>query len=353
MSPRTTYERGCKLVDRLKRSDIKPGESGQALAIVIIVIFLLLAFSVSIANQSNQQAPIAQQSVQSRLALQAAQAGLADYQDFISANPENAASFCSYSTFGSCAKQSTTVTSITGSCASSLTAGTTAEVCVGATTGFTTSAIISVTSSAGQQSMTCTGTSASPVAFTGCSGGTGTLTTGYTVTQYELPGGVDPAFQNSFTTSSSCSTNTASSGWATATVSSLGNQNAAYQYVVNSSALEGSSSGGEVYVYATGRAGISGVYVCKSVQASFWVQLTQPGVPQTVATNDSYTSIDIPSSCQSSCTTSTATITVAGGSGGNGGTGAGGTGGSRRGRRRDSSDLPDPDGQFALERHGL
>ena len=98
---------------------------------------------------------------------------------------------------------------------------------------------------------------------------------------------------------------------------------------MNSSALEAGASGGEVYVYATGRAGISGNYVCRSVQASFWVQLTQPGVPQTVATNDSYTSIDVPSSCQSgSCTTTTATITVAGGSGGNGGTGNDGTGGT-------------------------
>jgi hypothetical protein len=117
--------------------------------------------------------------------------------------------------------------------------------------------------------VTCTGISASPVSFTGCTGGTGTMSTGFTVTQYELPGGIDPAFQNAFSTTPSCSASTGSTGWATATVSSLGNQNAAYQYIVNSAALEGSSSGGEVFVYATGRAGISGHYVCRSVQASF------------------------------------------------------------------------------------
>ena len=73
--------------------------AGQALAIVVIVMMLLIGFSVSLANQSNDQAPVAQQSVMHRLALQAAQAGIADYQDFIDESPLNAASFCSYSTF--------------------------------------------------------------------------------------------------------------------------------------------------------------------------------------------------------------------------------------------------------------
>ncbi len=311
------------MINRLRRCATSREESGQALAIVMIVIFLLLAFSVSLANQSNEQAPIAAQSVLARLAMQAAQAGLADYQDFISANPENAASFCSSTTFTACTGESTTIAS--GSNGVALPSAT---IDVGSTSSFSISAIISVSSSAGQQSVTCTGTSTSPVGFTGCSGGTGTLATGSTVTQYELPGGVDPAFQNAFTTSGLCSGNTASSGWATASITSLGGQNAAYQYLVNSSALEGGASGGEVDVYATGRAGVSGNYVCRSVQASFFVQMTQPGVPQTVATNDSYSSIDVPSSCQSSCTTTTATITVAGASGGSGGTGASGTGGS-------------------------
>ena len=327
MRPDSAKNRGHKMMDRLRRSALRRDESGQALAIVIIVIVLLIGFSVSLANQSNQQAPIAEQSVLARLAMQAAQAGLADYQDFISSNPGNAASFCSYSTFNSCAEQSTTVAS--GSNNVTLPS---AAIDVASTANFNTSAIISVASGAGQQSVTCTGTSASPISFTGCTGGTGTLSTGFTVTQYELPGGVDPAFQNAFTTSPTCSANTGTTGWATATVSSLGNQNAAYQYIVNSAALEGSSSGGEVLVYVTGRAGISGQYVCRSVQASFWVQLTQPGVPQTVATNDSYTAVDVPAGCQgTSCTTTTATITVAGGSGGNGGignSGVGGTGGS-------------------------
>ena len=188
-------QRGQKMIDRLRRSVSRHDESGQALAIVIIVIMLLVGFSVSISNQSNEQAPIAEQSVLARLAMQAAQAGLADYQDFISANAENAASFCSYTTFTSCASQSTTTDN-----GSTVTLPS-ATITVNSISGFTTSALISVSSSTGQQSVTCTGTSSSPTEFTGCSGGTGTLTSGATVTQYELPGGIDPAFQNAFTTS--------------------------------------------------------------------------------------------------------------------------------------------------------
>ena len=273
--------------------------------IVLVVIVLLVGFSVSLANQSNEQAPIAEQSVLARLALQAAHAGLADYQDFISANPANAVAFCSNIAF-TCHPEGTTFSGTTGV---SLPAST---IDVTSTTGFNTSAIITISSSAGAQEVTCTGTQTSPTAFTGCTGGIGTLTNPTsTVTQYELPGGLDPAFASAFTANASCSSSTVSSGWATATISSMGGTKAAYQYVVNSSALQANSSGGEVYVYATGRAGISGKYVCESLQASFWVQLTEPGIPQTVATNNSYSSIEVPSSCQTSCTTTTATVTVA------------------------------------------
>jgi Tfp pilus assembly protein PilX len=139
--------RGVKRVrNTIHRLVAKRDESGQALAIVVIVIVLLVGFSVSLANQSNQQAPIAEQSVLARLAMQAAQVGLADYQDFISANPENASSFCSYTTFTSCTSQSTTVAS--GSNGVSLPSTT---VDVASTSGFSTSAIISVTSSTAAQ----------------------------------------------------------------------------------------------------------------------------------------------------------------------------------------------------------
>jgi hypothetical protein len=54
---------------------------------------------------------------------------------------------------------------------------------VASTAGFAPSVPMHVTSSNGPQTVTCTGVSASPVAFTGCSGGTGTLSTGGAVSQ--------------------------------------------------------------------------------------------------------------------------------------------------------------------------
>ena len=51
-----------------------------------------------------------------------------------------------------------------------------ATINVASTTGFPSSGTIRVTTSAGVQSVSCTGTT--PTSFTGCSGGTGTMTTG-------------------------------------------------------------------------------------------------------------------------------------------------------------------------------
>ncbi len=304
-----------------RRASIRD-EGGQALAIVIIVMVLLIGFSVALANQSEQQAPVSGQSELGRLALQAAQAGLADYQDFISANPLNAGSFCSYSTF-SCHQQATTVSS--GSVPGTIT--------VGSTTGFNISYLISVTTSSGSQmSVTCTGSTATT--FTGCTGNaTTSILAGSAALQDETPGGEDPAFVSSFTATPSCTANTTSNQWATATVSNVGGTQAAYQYVVNSSALYSSTSGstpsgGEVYVYSTGRAGHKGDYECESVQGSFWVQLAEPGQAQTVVTDDNYTAIDVPSgSCGAACSSTTVTFTVSGAQGGDGGTGFEGTGG--------------------------
>jgi mucin-19 len=304
-----------------RRAPGHPGQEGQALAIVVIVMMLLIALSVSLANQSNAQAPMAEQTVLQRLALQAAQAGLADYQNFISESPLNASSFCSYSTF-SCNQLSTDVVSGTIPGTITTSGGSNAP------TAFELSGLISVTTSGGSQmSVSCTGSTSTT--FTGCSGGTTSLLANSYATQFELPGDGDPAFASSFTTGSSCEASTVTNGWADATVSSNTSIQAAYQYVVNSTALYSNTSGGIVKVYSTGRAGTSGRYVCSAVQGSFWVQLAEPGVPQTVPTADSYSSVVVPSaSCSPSCTTTTATFTVWGASGGNGGTGFSGTGGS-------------------------
>ncbi len=314
--------RAEKILRTLWRRVSRRDEGGQALAIVIVVIVLLTGFSVALANQSDEQAPISTQSVLGRLALQAAQAGLADYQDFISANPLNAGSFCSNSTF-SCHQQSTTVTS--GSVPGTIT--------VGSTTGFNLSYLISVTTTSGSQmSVSCTGSTTTT--FTGCTGNeTTSILASSAALQDETPGGEDPAFVSAFTATPSCTANTTSNQWSTATVSNVAGTQAAYQYVVNSSALYSSTSGstpsgGEVYVYATGRAGHSGDYRCASVQGSFWVQLAEPGQAQTVVTDDNYTAIDVPSgSCGANCSSTTVTFTVSGAQGGNGGTGFLGTGG--------------------------
>ncbi len=300
---------------------IRRDETGQALAIVVIVMMLLIGFSVSLANQSNDQAPVAQQSVMQRLALQAAQAGIADYQDFIDESPLNASSFCSYSTF-SCNQLSTNVSSGTIPGTITTAGGTNAP------TAFNLADLILVTTSAGSQmSVSCTGSTTN--SFTGCTGGSASLLTSSYATQFEVPGDGDPAFASSFTSTSSCQSNTITNGWADATVSSITNIQAAYQYVVDSTALYSNSSGGIVKVYATGRAGISGHYVCSAVQASFWVQLAEPGEPQTIPTDDAYSSVVAPTAtCSPTCTTTTATFTVWGASGGNGGTGYSGTGGS-------------------------
>ncbi len=63
------------------------------------------------------------------------------------------------------------------------TLGASQAIDVASTTGFRGgSETIGVVSSAGMQTVTCTGTSGSPVSFTGCTGGTGTLATGNLVT---------------------------------------------------------------------------------------------------------------------------------------------------------------------------
>jgi len=147
-----------------------------------------------------------------------------------------------------------------------------------------------------------------------------------------VPGStVDPAFAAAFPTGS-CQSSTSTSGWTQATVSTSSLLSAQYQYVVNSSSLQGNASGGNVVVYATGRAGRSGNWTCRTVKSSIWVQVAQKGVNQNVPTNNTYTSVNTPTGCTTTCTVTTATITVGGGSGGQGDDwpfgGAGGNGGN-------------------------
>ena len=230
-------------------------EDGQALIVVILIIGLLILLTTVLVNQSIESDPIASQAVLTRLASQAAAAGVADYQNFISQNSANAAKYCSDGTFNTAGD----------SCGSAQYPGATA---------------------AGAN--------------------------------------LDPAFVDTLAGSSPSSCNTASGTWASATqsisVSSLQSQ---YQYVVDSSALQTNGLAGTVKVYVTGRAGTSANRVCRSVQASIWVQNSQAYQPQSVPINTTYSNVNVPSSCQTTCTLTTATITAAGGSGGNGGTGLG------------------------------
>ena len=91
-----------------------------------------------------------------------------------------------------------------------------------------------------------------------------------------------------------------------------------YQFVVDSSALQNSAPGGTVFVYATGRAGTSGKYVCQSAKASLWVQTISSAVSQSIPVSNSWGNIVTPGA-----STSTVVVTFAGGAGGPGGNGAG------------------------------
>ena len=146
-----------------------------------------------------------------------------------------------------------------------------------------------------------------------------------------VPGStIDPAFVASFP-SGSCNSSKSSTGWTQATISTDSGITGQYQYVVNSSQLQGNATGGNVFVYATGRAGVSGRWQCQTVKSSVWVQISQKGVAQSLTTNNTYTSVNTPVGCTGTCTVTTATITAAGGSGGEGNNwpfgGAGGSGG--------------------------
>ena len=235
----------------LRRRIAAHREDGQALIIVIVIIALLMALTTVLVDQSVQSDPLASQAVLTRLATQAANAGVADYQNFISQNPANAALYCSAGTFSDCG---------------------TAKY-----PGATSSAV-----------------------------------------------NIDPAFVNTLAGTGSGSCNTTSGTWATATQSvSVSTLQSQYQYVVDSGSLQTNGLAGTVNVYVTGRAGTTNNRVCRSVQASIWVQNSQAFVPQSVPISNTYTNVNVPSSCQTSCTLTTATITAAGGSGGNGGTGLG------------------------------
>ena len=77
-------------------------EDGQALIVVILVIGLLILLTTVLVNQSVESDPIASQAVLTKLAGQAAAAGVADYQNFISQNTANASKYCSKGTFSAC-----------------------------------------------------------------------------------------------------------------------------------------------------------------------------------------------------------------------------------------------------------
>lgn len=214
------------------------GEAGQtALMVVLGVVVILGALSTALFAQVSAESPVVSQSVNVKVALVAAQAGITDYQDHLAANPSYGSSYCS-------------------------------------NTG----------------TWNCWG---------------------------KQPDKLNPAFVSTFTPS--CQTSAAGAlGWETMSASPSGGVTSSYQYVVDSSVLGGSpTNSGMVYVYATGRAGTSGHYVCQSVQASFFVQ--RPTLADQVSTSEAspaWTNIRSTGS-----TSEEARISMAGGSGGPGGNG--------------------------------
>ncbi|MDA8357473.1 MAG: hypothetical protein M0Z95_14535 [Actinomycetota bacterium] len=116
-----------------------------------------------------------------------------------------------------------------------------------------------------------------------------------------------------------CATSKATTpGWTEVTSPTTG-ITSGYQYLVNS-AKATASAGGTVYVYVTGRAGLSGRYTCASKAVSIAVYPPSETSAVSVAATSSWTSVPLPPPAVTHPKV-TFSATMYGGSGGTGGTG--------------------------------
>jgi len=125
----------------------------------------------------------------------------------------------------------------------------------------------------------------------------------------------------------SCGTSSSTTpGWA-ALPGVTGAPSVEYQFVVDSHVLENSDSSGVIYVYATGRAGVSGRYVCATVQTAFDIEAPTVGAEQSVPMTPSqgWTGVHFPSG--STTLVTTVLDGASGAAGASDGTGTGGAGG--------------------------
>ncbi len=250
------------------------GQTAMMLALLMVIVMVLLPLGVLIIAQS--QPAVSAQELSSQQALQAAQNGLSAYQVWINTQGTgNAQSYCS------------------GGYA-------------GLSNGWTCYS--------GKDSRTNNDyypySDASVPGFVNCFSGTGTSG--------------EPLQGNS---GSSCvsqpqcpSSSYSSSGWQTISGSSSG-VNTGYQFVVDSSAVQNSTStSGPIYIYATGRSGVSGNYVCRTAKTVITDTLPKPQKSETLTTDITTCGSNTPLPTPNNATS--ANVTLAGGNGSPGGPGA-------------------------------
>ncbi|MHB8319831.1 MAG: hypothetical protein ACYDEP_11505 [Acidimicrobiales bacterium] len=250
------------------------GQTAMMLALLMVIVMVLLPLGVLIIAQS--QPAVSAQELSSQQALQAAQNGLSAYQVWINTQGTgNAQSYCS------------------GGYA-------------GLSNGWTCNS--------GKDSRTNNDyypySDASVPGFVNCFSGTGNsgvLLQGNSgsscVSQPQCP-----------------SSSYSSSGWQTISGSSSG-VNTGYQFVVDSSAVQNSTStSGSIYIYATGRSGVSGNYVCRTAKTVITDTLPKPQKSETLTTDITTCGSNTPLPTPNNATS--ANVTLAGGNGSPGGPGA-------------------------------
>lgn len=251
------------------------GQTAMMLALLMVIVMILLPMGVLIIAQS--QPALSAQELSSQQASQAAQAGISAYQVYINAGST----------------------------------GDVQKYCSGGYSGLANGWTCNTGTDSRSDNSYYNYSDSSVPGFVNCFDGTGNS-------------GVYVQGNSGSTTCVSqprCpSSSSTAPGWQT-TSGSASTYNTGYQFVVNSSSVQNSAaSSGTIYVFATGRAGESGNYVCATAKLAFTDNLPKPQSPETLTTNiatcGSSTALPTPTNATS------ANITLAGGNGSAGGPGS-------------------------------
>ena len=214
-------------VRRLPRRDEETGQTMMLIILMVALVMVLIPVATYLAALG--QVPAVSAGTLNTLALQAAQSGIADYQSRLAADSSYGSSFVGGNGF----------------CSSEFSAhgGTVAAVCGASNTSGVASG---------------SGDPANP-AFRNCFDGT---TVGGCT-------GTGPACPVSLS---------GSTHWVDTSGSGTG-ETTGYQYVVDSSSETGAAATGTAYVYATGRAGRSGDFTCRSMKAAIKLLVNGSATP--------------------------------------------------------------------------